>query len=181
MRRLILIALSAAALAGCETSGGPSAPGYTPPPPQPPTSSVFRAQDFVWSQSPGRGSIVGTLAFHVADQRYSCAGSDVIASPETPWSRRRMVTLYGSPVSAAVPVSVVRDHTPSEPKDVTDAYQSFARRGRCDTGNHFAFAGLADGAWFVITVAKPVGGQGQPVVVMRRVEMRGGAKSVTLQ
>jgi len=37
------------------------------------------------------------------------------------------------------------------------------------------FSGLANGAWFVITVAKPVApGKGPDIAIMRRVEIRGG-------
>jgi len=177
MKRIFAIALSAAALAACQsTSMGPG--GRLPsPPPQAPPASIFRAQDFAWSTAPGRAQVQGQLAYKVGSARYTCQGTDVVLTPETPWSRRRMTILYGSPTSAAVPVATVRARTPSAP---SGDYASFVRHATCDASSRFSFAGLPDGAWFVITVAKPMAGQGEPVAVMRRIETRGGRSSVTL-
>ncbi|HWA60074.1 MAG TPA: hypothetical protein VG939_01805 [Caulobacteraceae bacterium] len=175
MKRTILIALAAVSLAACETTGGPPPPPPTAGPP--PSATVFRAEDFAWSTVPGRASLQGTMGYHAGPTRYSCAGTDVILTPETPWSRRRMTILYGSPVSAAVPVETVRARTPSAPPG---DYTSFVRKATCDAQNHFTFTGLPDGGWFVITVAKPVGDTGSGVAVMRRIETRGGPRAVLL-
>jgi hypothetical protein len=88
-----------------------------------------------------------------------------------------MVILYGSPVAASAPVSIVRARTPSAG---AGDYARFVRRTTCDTGNRFTFEGLPDGAWFVITVGKPVDRPGEPMAVTRRVETHGGSVSVTL-
>jgi hypothetical protein len=88
-----------------------------------------------------------------------------------------MTILYGSPYRAAVPVGVVRSRMPSAQ---SDDYVRFVHRAKCDADNHFAFADLPDGSWFVITLAKPVGPQGDTVAVMRRVETRGGRRFVSL-
>jgi len=48
------------------------------------------------------------------------------------------------------------------------------RRATCDGGDSFSFSGLPDGAWFVITVAKPVGPGSESMAIMRRVETKGG-------
>lgn len=181
MKRALFIALAGASLAACATTEGPS--GAIPPPPapppneQPPSANVFRQQDFAWSTVPGRASIQGALGYRAGQVRYGCQGGDVVLTPETPWSRRRMTILYGSPVSAAVPVATVRARTPSAP---SGDYAAFVRHASCDAANKFTFNGLPDGAWFVITVAKPVGGAGEPVAVMRRVETRGGPKALLL-
>lgn len=138
---------------------------------------MFRAEDFAWSIGKGEGSISGVLAYRSNGGRYTCEGGDVILTPETPWTRRRMVILYGSPVAAAVPLDIVRARTPSAP---SGDYARYAKRTTCDADNHFGFAGLPDGGWFVITLAKPVDAGGEPIAVMRRVETRGGARTVTL-
>lgn len=88
-----------------------------------------------------------------------------------------MVTLYGSANAAAVPVPIVRARTPGAP---AGDYARFVRRATCDGANRFHFDGLPEGAWFVITVAKPLDGQGETVAVTRRVETRGGPRTVTL-
>ena len=102
------------------------------------------------------------------------AGGDVILTPETPWSRRRMFILYGSTTSAAVPLDVVRARTTATS---SGDYASYVRTTTCSGGERFSFAGLPDGGWFVITLAKPVDGQGEPIAVMRRVETRGGPRN----
>ncbi len=183
MRGVLLVALSALALAACAEepmgpAGFPPPMGYAPGPGYVPGSgAVFRARDFAWSAQPGAGSIVGTLAYRPGGVRYTCQGGDVILTPETAWTRRRMVILYGSPVSAEVPLEIVRARTPSAP--VGD-YASYAKKTTCDGANQFSFEGLPDGGWFVITLARPTDGPGEPIAVMRRVETRGGRRSVTL-
>ncbi len=170
--------LAAFALAACTDTPlalGPSAGpevNYLPP-----SSAAFRPQDFAWSIEEGRASIAGVLTFHAGDIRYGCAGGDVILTPETPWSRRRMTILYGSPAAADVPVSVVRARESSGPKD---DYARYVKKATCGEDNRFHFTGLPPGAWFVITLAKPIDGAGEPVAVMRRIETREGPRSVIL-
>ena len=65
----------------------------------------------------------------------------------------------------------VRARTPSAP--VGD-YSAFIRKATCDSASRFSFSGLPDGAWYAIVVAKPVGGGGPGIAVMRRVETRDG-------
>lgn len=88
-----------------------------------------------------------------------------------------MIILYGSASAAAVTVSIVRARTPGAP---AGDYARFVRKTTCDAANRFSFEGLPDGSWFIITVAKPADGQGETVAVTRRVETRGGVRSVTL-
>jgi hypothetical protein len=77
-----------------------------------------------------------------------------------------------------VPADLVRSRMADAPRG---DYARFARRARCDDTSHFAFSGLPDGGWFVITIAKPLGGgPGPTVAVMRRVETHGGKRLVTL-
>jgi hypothetical protein len=156
-------------LGACASPGGPTprAPVSTA------ASAAFKATDFAWSQAPGKGGIDGQLAYSPAGQAFTCASSAVVLTPETPWVKRRMMILYNSEQSAALPAAEVRGRTPPER---SQDYSAFVRRTTCDAQNHFAFSGLPDGAWFVITVAKPVapGATGRDVAIMRRVTLRNG-------
>jgi hypothetical protein len=164
MKQTLLILLGAAALAGCASTGpeGPSGPSGG--------GEAFNTQDFAWSTASGGDSIDGVMTYKGG--AYTCAGSDVVLAPETPWSRARMRILYGSDSQAAVLVSDVKSRTPSAP---SGDYTQFARHSTCDAASHFSFSGLPDGTWFVITVATPVAG-GDKVAVMRRADTRGGGE-----
>lgn len=170
--RILLACVAALTLAACETATPPPPPAPPESAGGPPSAAVFRPGDFSWSAVPGKGSIAGHLAFRAGAAPYSCSGAGVILTPETLWTRRRMTILYNSPERSALPVDEVRARTPQAP---TGDYSAFVRRTTCDSANRFAFQGLANGAWFVITVAKPVGGVGGPdMAIMRRIEIRGG-------
>ena len=53
----------------------------------------------------------------------------------------------------------------------------YVKRSTCDDADQFAFAGLADGAWFAITIARPVNNpKGANMALMRRVVVRGGKR-----
>lgn len=172
MSRKSLVSASAALLlvAACAPTLGPPPP---PPPPRgaAPSAGVFRAEDFSWSAVPGPGRIEGRLVYKAGQTRYSCSGAGVVLTPETPWTRRRMTILYTSPDRAALPADEVRARTPSAP---SGDYSAFVKRTVCDANSRFSFAGLANGPWFVITVAKPVNGSGPDIAIMKRVEVRGG-------
>ncbi len=165
-RQLLLLAVFGAALAGCETVPmGNSATGGA-------ASSAFRAEDFAWSAGSGRGSIDGRVAFSRDGQTFSCTGS-VALTPDTPYTRARFQTLYGSTDRAAIPEAVVRARTVENP---SADYRSFVRSTTCQNGR-FEFSGLPDGAWFIIS---PVSAGGDRIVLMRRIATRGGRVSVTL-
>lgn len=163
------LAVSTGLLAACQTTGSVPAP----PNAMPPSASVFRPGDFSWSAVPGKGRIEGQLAYRGSEGgRYTCAGAGVVLTPETLWSRRRMTILYNSPDRAALPADEVRARTPSAP---SGDYSAFVRRTTCDANDRFSYTGLPNGAWFLITVAKPAAGtKGPDMAVMRRVETRGG-------
>jgi hypothetical protein len=178
MQRIVLAALSALLLASCAEGpaeyGGGAGPAETPPAG---SATTFDARDFAWSTAAGEGAIAGSMTYHRGAARYSCAASDVLLTPETAWSRRRMIILYGSATAAAVPVSIVRARTPTAG---TGDYARFVRRTKCDSDGRFAFQNLPDGAWFVITVGRPVDGVGEPVALTRRVETHGGTSAAPL-
>jgi hypothetical protein len=159
---------AAAVLAGCAPTLGPPPPGGHRPSPG---ASSFKAEDFAWSTEPGRGGIAGRVTYRRGPTRFVCTGATVILTPETPWTRRRMKILYGSTEQAAESADTVRARTPSAPDG---DYSAYVRRATCDGANHFSFSKLPDGAWYVITIARPAGGQGQSVALMRRVVTKGG-------
>jgi hypothetical protein len=169
--------LSFAILAGCATSQGPAPPKGTAPPPSsapPPAAAnaAFRASDFAWSTAPGRGSIDGQITYKAAGTAYGCTASGVILTPETPWVRERMRVLYSSTDHTALPADDVRRRTPPER---SQDYSAFIRRVKCGAAGEFTFADLPDGAWYVITIARPAnGGAGQEMALMHRVVIRDG-------
>jgi len=175
-RAPLISALGLAALASaCAPSLGPPPPRAPPPPVS--GNGRFSAADFAWSQRPGNNVIAGRVAYRQGPVRYSCAGASVVLTPETAWSRRRMTVLYGSAERAALPTDQVRARTSSAPPG--DA-GPFVKRTTCDDADQFAFGGLADGAWYAITVARPMGNpKGESVALMRRVVVRGG-RTVTI-
>jgi hypothetical protein len=167
--RLLAAAALMGALTGC-------APSYGPPPPgrvaaMPADDGVFHAGDFAWSQAPGKNTLAGALG-HAGPVRYSCAGATVVLTPETPWATRRMSVLYRSSLRAALPADDVRSRQGQAPPGDSNPY---VKRATCDAADHFNFVGLPDGAWYVVTIAKPAAGAGGPTLaIMRRVTTRGG-------
>ena len=171
-----LCALASLTLAACAEGPGLQGPAAVVTPPSD-SGAVFKPEAFAWSQASGSASLQGAVTFHAGPTRYACQGGDVLLTPETGWSRRRMIILYGSATAASVPASIVRARIPSAP---TGDYARFVRRTTCDADSHFTFSNLPDGAWYVITVAKSTDGQGEPMALTRRVETHGGSKTVTL-
>jgi hypothetical protein len=158
------------ALGACE-------PTYGPPPPSgriPTTAtedSQFRAGDFAWSRAAGRNALSGAVTFHAGAVRYGCAGSPVVLTPETPWSRKRIGVLYMSTDHAALPIDQVRSRANEAPPGDSEP---FVRKVTCDAASRFSFAGLPDGAWYVVAPARPIDGKGPTMALMRRVTTRGG-------
>ncbi len=164
----LLSALAAAALtatvAACATT--PVGSSYGPP-------AAFNAADFGWSARSGNANIEGRVAFGRDGQSFDCTGS-VALTPDTPYTRARFQTLYGSTDQAAIPEAVVRARTVSDPNS---DYRSYVRQTTCQNGR-FRFDGLPDGGWFLIT---PVSAGGDRIVLMRHVVTRSGATAnVTL-
>lgn len=165
-----LIPLASLALAAAAAACAPSAPA--PVGPQP---IVFSTEAFAWSAVTGTAAIEGRVAYAGGGRSWRCAGS-VGLTPETPWTRQRFMTLYGSAERAALPAAVIRARTVAE---ASADYQAYVRSTSCDAQGRFEFRDLPDGDWFVIA---PVTAEGaDPVVVMRRVTTRAGRDtSVTL-
>lgn len=153
-----------AGLAACAPVPAPM--GYAP-------SRAFSAADFGWSSRVGTAGIEGRVAFGRDGRNFACTGS-VGLTPDTPYTRARFLTLYGSTEQAAVPEAVVRARTVADPNA---DYRSYIRSTNCENGR-FRFDGLPDGGWFLIT---PVSAGGDRVVLMRHVVTRSGTTAnVTL-
>lgn len=172
---LIVAVALGGALAACETApmdgGFGGAPWPRPAPP--PAPAVFNADDFAWSTRTGRAAIDGRIDYRRNGRAFDCTGS-VGLTPDTPYTRARIRTLYGSTERAAVAEAIVRARTVADP---SADYRSYVRSTTCQNGR-FSFSGLPDGGWFIIA---PVSAGGdERVVLMRRVNTRGGRISVTL-
>ncbi|KQS55118.1 hypothetical protein ASG17_03190 [Brevundimonas sp. Leaf363] len=152
-------ALSMLGLAACATTPGPMMSGPGP--------ARFAAEDFAWSARGGQNSVQGRVAYRADGKAFDCIGS-VGLTPDTPYTRARFQTLYGSTDRAAVPVAVVRARDVADPNA---DYRNFVRSATC-AGNAFSFSGLPDGSWFVIVPVRAQGGE--PIVLMQRVQTRGG-------
>jgi hypothetical protein len=148
----------------------PQPPRAVAPPPPPPTP----LEEFAWSERPGANTLLGTIAYRPsATQTWSCAGQSVALTPETSYSRGRMINLYGSADRAMHTVAAVRTRSAANPG--LD-YSRFVNSTTCDDQDNFAFRDLPDGAYFIIARVR----QTRPavtdegMVIMQRVELRGG-------
>lgn len=158
IRALSLSALAIiAALAACAPAPGPVS--YSAP-------AAFDAADFDWSARAGSAAIEGRVVYSRDGQSFACTGS-VALTPDTPYTRARFMTLYGSTTGAAIPEAVVRARTVPDPNA---DYRSFVRSQTCQNGA-FRFVDLPEGGWFLIM---PVSAGGERIVLMRRVETRAG-------
>ncbi|MCS6627454.1 hypothetical protein N0B44_31570 [Roseibacterium beibuensis] len=168
---LLAVMAVGGSLAACETV--PMEGGFGPGPRTGPAPAVFRADDFAWSTRSGRASIEGRIDYRRGGRGFDCTGS-VGLTPDTPYTRARIRTLYGSTDRAAVPEAIVRARTVADPNA---DYRSYVRSTTCRDGR-FTFSGLPDGGWFIIA---PVSDGGDDrVVLMRHVDTRSGRVSVTL-
>ncbi|HEY5412796.1 MAG TPA: hypothetical protein VIJ94_18920 [Caulobacteraceae bacterium] len=171
--RLLAIGLCAALGACADVYPEPPAP----PPPPARAAARFSPSEFAWSTAPGSATVRGLVDYTHDGRRYSCAGQAVL-TPDAPYSRRRILQLYGSSERAALPVADVRSRQANRP---SDDYSAYVRRSGCDGAGRFVFSGLPAGGWFVIVVAQPADG-GAAIALMRRVDTGPGAvKTVVLQ
>jgi hypothetical protein len=164
------------ALSACETQGGPPPPppgyGQVHRPPPPGSATHYDARDFAWSAETGGNAINGRVAYRTKTvSAFTCAGGSVVLTPETPYSSARTMRLYQSVQHAVTTGDAVRERSAG---DGAPPYASFVRSATCDAAGRFGFHDLPDGAWFLVLRAKPVHGDGAAVVIMRRVEARGG-------
>ncbi len=174
--RLLAIGLCAL-LGACADLYPPEGPAPPAPPPPPPSGppAAFRGREMDWSAERGSATILGSVNYQRSGKHYVCSGPVAVLTPDAPYSRRRIVQLYGSADQASLPMEEVRSRQANRP---SDEYSAYVRHASCDASGRFAFRGLPAGGWFVIVVANPDGG-GQGMALMRRVETRaGGVRTV---
>lgn len=176
MRRALPLSVAVVAaclLAACATTNPPLRGPIAPPPPPPPPPTP--AEEFSWSTGRGANALSVTIAYRPsAAEQWSCAGQAVALMPETSYSRGRMMALYGSADRALQTVAQVRARSAANPGP---DYSQFVRSTSCDPQDGFGFAGLPDGAYFIIALVRqvrPANATGG-MVIMQRVELRGGA------
>ena len=157
IRSIVITLGTVAALVACAPLPGPTTHG--PP-------AVFSNADFAWSAGEGTGGIAGRVTFNRDGRTFDCTGS-VGLTPDTPYTRQRFQTLYGSTESAALPEAVVRARTVADP---SADYRTYVRSTTC-SGGSFRFDGLPEGGWFLIT---PVSAGGDRIVLMRYIRTRQG-------
>jgi hypothetical protein len=165
--RLAFATLATLTVAACATSGG--GPVVSVPPVS--GTAAFRTSDFAWSTAPGTGRVDGQLTYKSGGHVYSCTGAGVLLTPDTPWVRQRTAILYRSTDHAALPAAEVRGRTPPEKNQ---DYSAYVRHTACDGDGRFSFAGLPDGTWYAITLAKSVNGPAPDMALMHRVTTHSG-------
>jgi hypothetical protein len=139
---------------------------------------AFSPSEFAWSTERGSSTVRGLIDYNQGGRHYGCAGQ-VVLTPDAPYSRRRILQLYGSFERADLPVDEVRSRQAHRP---SDDYSAYVKKASCDASGHFSFSGLPAGGWFVIVVAQPSGGNAAPIALMRRVETRpGSVRTIVLQ
>jgi hypothetical protein len=162
--RICMVLGAGLLLAGCQT--GPGAPwGPLPPPPPPPPHNEFE-----WSAANGANTIEGEAVWRRSGHTFSCAGQSVGLTPETPYTRKRMVELYGSDEAAIRSVADVRARSAAAPQ--SRDYRAYVRSTECDSRGRFEFRGLPDGGWFVIVRGNSPAGASE--VALRRTHVAGG-------
>jgi hypothetical protein len=156
-------------VAGCATDQPPP-PSRVAPMAARPQGPEFKASDFAWATAAGKSRIDGKLTYKSGATAYSCAEAGVLLTPQTDWTRQRMITLYKSADHAVLPAAEVRARTVR-----SNDYSTYVRRATCDPTGRFTFTNLPDGGFFAITVAKTVTpGGGQDMAIMRYVKVSGG-------
>lgn len=161
--RICLLLTAGLLLAGCETGPKPYYGERVPPPPPPPPRNEFQ-----WSAGAGNNSLQGTAVWRRDGRTFSCAGRSVALNPETPYTRKRMIELYGSDEQAIRSVAEVRARSTSEPSRA----QAYVRSSQCDAQGRFAFHGLPSGGWYVIVRGDSASGASE--VALKRVHVAGG-------
>jgi hypothetical protein len=170
----VVVAATLSACAGVEVQKPiyPTARPAPQPPPPPPTP----LDEFAWSTARGSNGLAAVVSYRPrSSERWSCAGSSVGLTPETSYSRNRIQTLYGAIERTIQTVAEVRARSAA---NAGLDYGQFVRSTTCDAKDSFVFQGLPDGAWFLIVRVRPISTAGEPtgegVVIMQRIELRGG-------
>lgn len=100
----------------------------------------------------------------------TCAGSVVTLLPSTPYTKDRMLALYGAPNQGVALLTGSASFDPDPP-----LYKQLIHSTKCDSQGNFAFPGEADGEFFVVvTVQWTVGYRVEGGHLMQAVHLAGG-------
>lgn len=153
MKRILILAAAALALAGCSTTSEIG-------PPIPPPAQVAAA------------SIVGTAAYVTSSGReVSCAGQSVALLTDTAKMQARMLALYGSSSRAILPVEEVKARSAG-----LEAGAPPINSAACNDRGEFVFADVPPGLYYLIARARrlPAGAIPDDLVLMQRVSVQPG-------
>lgn len=106
----------------------------------------FDATTASYINKSGRNSITGE-AFRKRNDGMlvTCAGEEVILFPVTQYAMQRITHIYGN-VNGGRTNNVLVSAGSSDPQ-----YLKYTRTTRCDSNGQFAFNGVADGDYYVVT------------------------------
>lgn len=141
------------------------------PSPEIPIDATFSAAEIAWSRTTGANEVNGSAVLRtVGGDAKTCAGLQVRLVPEGAYSRARMEAVFGD-TEAGFHALLSDMHFAPAP----DGYAASAREEICDAQGNFAFSGVPDGSYFVVTqVVWSNGLSRQGGDVMRRVRVAGG-------
>jgi hypothetical protein len=135
-----------------------------PPPPPPPAATIL-----------GHGDYRTRTGAHG-----DCAGLSVALMHDTPYFRRRIVALYGSPDNARLVIATVKARSAKlGPAQENPLAASVA----CDPAGGFTFRDVSPGSYYIIARVKVILPQGaaEDLVVMRHLDLvEGQTRDVSL-
>lgn len=135
---IIAAGLAAAAVASCATL--PASP------PIPLVSSYDPSEQVIRT---GNNSISGNAVLRtVGGEVRTCAGYPVTLVPVTAYATERFTAIYGNAQSGYVPLSQGKTFSPANPHYENEA----GRTETCDSQGNFAFSGIADGSYYIVTM-----------------------------
>ena len=154
MKRILILAAAALALAGCSTTGSEIGPPIPPPAPI------------------AAASIVGTGAYVTnAGRNVSCAGQSVALLADTVKMQSRMLALYGSSSHAISTVEAVKAKSAGLEQSAPPVNSA-----ACDERGAFAFTDVQPGLYYLIARVKrlPASSAADDLVIMQRVSVQPG-------
>ena len=163
MWKILLVSCLAAATIAC-----------VPQPQVTETKSAFDASEVIYIHQPGPNTIRGQAFLR---QRgggvVTCAGQQVWLIPEGGYARERMMNIYSTANRVAQQIAIA---------DLPNAeYLNYTRDTVCDAQGNFAFEGIANGRYFVVTaVLWEVGGVQQGGNIMAPIAVSGGETEVLI-
>lgn len=110
----------------------------------------YNPADFAWAEADGTNTVRGSALLRtVGGEVRTCGGLSVQMIPDVPYSRERIMHLYGKlgsgfqPASAAQAGGIIFMGESHE-------YTQVGRRTVCDAQGNFRFENVPDGDWFVV-------------------------------